>query len=209
VTTRATSQRTGDPESPGGTPRTPPWAMRLWAGVTAIVGGLLAAGAWLPQASGAAATLLGIASAAAMSVSTLLLITALLGRRPRLGWAKLGGIALIVFHASWLAAWATPLLLGDADAVPSQAAALVRQIAGLAAATAIAARWPVSGLDRWSMFLVVAGDVLTTHGWVAAAFGSMAAFGALTLTLPLALIAFGVGHAVSGWRTRRAHRAPA
>lgn len=184
--------------------------MRLWAGVAAIAGGLLAAGAWLPQVSGAAEMLLGIGSAAAMLASTLLLVTALLGRRTRLGWARLGGIALIVFHCWWLVAWATPLLLGDPDAAPNDAGALVRQLVGLAAATAIAARWPVSGFDRWSMFLVVACDVLTTYGWVAAAFGSMAAFGALTLTLPLALVAFGAGHAVSGLRAgRAAHPAPA
>lgn len=141
-----------------------------------------------------------------LPVAAALLAKAFVGDRAPLSWAKLGGIALIIYSCGWLVPHAlAPLLPGGPAAMAVTGTwDAVRILGGAVAAAAIAARWPVRGFNRWSMLLVVAGDILSQSSWLAAAAGAQPLMTAMTLAWPLSVLALGLGHALSGRRRLRA-----
>jgi len=165
-------------------------------GVTALAGLPADVPGWL----GVAGSLVG---ALLLPVAAVLLVKAFVGDRAPLGWAKLGGIMLIIYSCWWLVLLALPLVLspGPSAMVVTSGSEVVRIVVGLAAAAAIAARWPVRGFNRWSMLVVVAGDIVSTQlAWLAAPAGSVPLMLAMGLAWPLSVVALGIGHALSGRR---------
>lgn len=165
-------------------------------GITALSGLPADVPGWL----GVAGSLVG---ALLLPVAAVLLVKAFVGDRAPLSWAKLGGIALMIYSCWWLVTLALPIVLspGPSAMVVTTASEVVRIVVGLAAAAVIAARWPVRGFNRWSMLVVVAGDIVSTQlAWFAAAAGSVPLMLAMGLAWPLSVVAFGAGHALSGRR---------
>lgn len=192
--------------------------LQLWGGAAAIVGTLLGALPqlliWLPMGSPLPLGQVGsIAGALLMVASAVLLAKAFVGDRARFGLAKLGGILLILFHCWWLAVVLVPTDLWLFGASGGEVWNATRLIIGVAAGVTIATSWPAHGFNRWSMLIVAACFGLAVFGAYALilGLGTAGADGALLLgsLQPLSLLAFGAGHAVSGWRARRTTAADA
>jgi hypothetical protein len=192
--------------------------LQLWGGGAAILGTLLGLAPqlllMLPMASplplGQVAT---IAGGLLMVVAAVLLAKAFVGDRAPFGLAKLGGILLILFHCWWLAVLLVPTDLWLFGATGGEVWNVMRAVIGVAAGVAIATSWPARGFNRWSMLIVAACFGLAIYGAYALiiGLGQAGADGALLLSYlqPLSLLAFGAGHAISGWRAVRATGADA
>lgn len=186
--------------------------LQLWGGGAAIVGTLLGLAPqlllMLPMASPLPLGQVGtIAGGLLMVVAAVLLAKAFVGDRAPFGLAKLGGILLILFHCWWLAVVLVPADLWLLGASGGEVWNATRLIIGVAAGVAIATSWPARGFNSWSMLIVAACFGLATYGAYALiiGLGQAGADGALLLSTlqPLSLLAFGAGHAVSGWRGTR------
>ena len=193
--------------------RRPNPRLQAWGGLAAIAGALLTVApgvpglppGWFAGGVQAAAVVTG---AVLLVASATLLAIALVGDRAPLGKAKLGGILLLLFHCWWFATLLVPEAWWFAGGVAAgEASTLVRLLLGIAAGALIAASWPVRGFNRWSMLLVAACFSAASYGAYAVMLASPRA-GAVAVLLsmlyPLALVAFGVGHAVAGRQGSRA-----
>lgn len=176
-------------------------------GAAAVAAGGLTALASLPTdgpawLSTGAAVLGGVL----LVVAAVMLVQAFVGDRAPLSWAKVGGILLLFYSVMWLVPLVmTPLLSPEGGfGVVTTGSDAARIVLGLAAAAAIAARWPVRGFNRWSPLLVVAGDIVLQLAYYGAAAGSLELTTAMVLAWPLAVIALGAGHALAARRMQRA-----
>lgn len=185
--------------------------LQRWGGVAAVLGGLLMLmPSLLPMLPflGVATFVAAIASALLLVAAAVLLAKAAVRPWAGFGWQKLGGILLILFHA-----WRLALMLVPHDALlllvafSGDGSTIVRALVAIVAGIAIAKSWPLRGFDRWSMLLVATAFVIANYGGYALASAGGAGTGdalvALSALYPLALVAFGVGHAVSGSRGSR------
>lgn len=185
--------------------------LQLWGGAAAIVGTVLGIAPNLlfavgPQLVGPAAQVLTIVGGLLMVAAAVLLAKAFVGDRAPFDLGKLGGILLILFHCWWLAVvlpnewWLVGPTAGEAWHV-------TRLLIGVLAGIAIATSWPARGFNRWSMLIVAACFGLGIYGAYALilSMGQAGAEGALLLNYlqPLSVLAFGAGHAISGWRAVR------
>lgn len=175
-------------------------------GAAAVGAGGLTALSFLPtggpQWLATGASLLGVLLLIAAAV---LLAKAFVGDRAPLGWAKVGGILLVIYSCWWLAPFLLVPLLSPGDAAIATTTALdaTRTLLGLLAGIAIAARWPARGFNRWSMLLVVAADIVFQVAFLGAMTGSVALMTAMSLAWPLSVLALGIGHALAGrWLQR-------
>lgn len=187
--------------------------LQRWGGASALLGAVLGpAPQLLLGAGGVVPPLLlqslPILAALLLVAAAVLLAKAFVGDRASFGLAKLGGILLILYFCWQLAVVVVPAewwLLGAAGGEVWNASRLV---IGVAAGVAIATSWPASGFNRWSALVVAACFGLAISGSYALVLsvGPAGADAALLLSLiqPLSLLAFGAGHAISGWRGTRA-----
>lgn len=187
--------------------------LQLWGGCAAILGALLGiapnllfmSGSGLPGASGQVIATFG---ALLLVAAAVLLAQAFVGHRAPLGLAKLGGILLILYFCWWFAVVLIPSDWWIGGPAGGEAWNASRLVIGVAAGIAIATRWPARGFNRWSALIVAACFGLAIYGAYALVLGlgQAGATGAVLLGYlqTLSLIAFGVGHAISGWRATRA-----
>lgn len=187
--------------------------LQLWGGCAAILGALLGitpnllfmSGGGLP---GAVAQVIAILGGLLLVGAAGLLAQAFVGHSAPLGLAKIGGILLILYFSWWLAVVVIPSDWWIGGQFGGEAWNVSRLVIGIGAGVAIATSWPASGFNRWSALIVAACFGLAIYGAYALVLGAgqAGAAGAMLLGYlqTLSLVAFGIGHAISGWRSTRA-----